>query len=239
MNLSKKYFMTLLLSMTCLFLLGGCGQKKQTAYQQYIQNLLDVNYKGIFTSYVNDNGGTETDATNMYEDCMSHLSEQLITHYNLNTNKSVDVNTTFRAVARDIYSASKYEVSEAYKENGDYYVDVTVYPIDILEQSYDDIMSYIETFNNDIANGVYNDYTEEEYGNTFALGIADILSEQSKNMSYKDPVVIKALIEDDGEYYSISKESLAEIDNSMIALEEAVNDTDSESDTDIENDTAN
>jgi hypothetical protein len=208
-------------------LLSGCGQNKKTAYQQYIQNLLDVNYKGIFTSYVNDNGGNESDAINMYEDCTSHLSEQLIAHYNLNTNKSVDVNSTFTSVAKDIYGAAKYDVSEAYKENGAYYVDVTVYPMDILEQSYNDIMSYIETFNTDIANGVYNDYTEEEYGNTFALGIASILSEQAKNMSYKEPVVIKALLEDDGEYYSISKESLAEIDAAVIAVESSVSDTDS------------
>jgi hypothetical protein len=230
MKFSKKYIIAICLLGTCLLTLGGCSQKKATAYQQYVQNVLDVNYKGIFTSYVNDNNGNETDAVNMYEDCAANLSEQLINHYNLNTNKSIDVNTTFTDVAKDIYAAAKYEVSESYKENGDYYVDVTVYPIDILEQSYDDIMSYIETFNTDIANGVYNDYTEEEYGNTFALGISSILTEQSKDMSYKEPVVIKALIEDDGEYYSIAKDSLADIDEAMIAVESSATTDDTASD---------
>jgi hypothetical protein len=150
---------------------------------------------------------------------VAQLSEQLISHYNLNSNKSIDVNNLFTDVARSIYSAANYEVSEGYKENGEYYVDVTIYPMDILNQSYDEIMSYIEQFNTDISNGVYNDYTEEEYGNTFASGIADILSENAKQMTYAEPMIVKALITDDGEYYSISSDSLTEIDNVMIALE--------------------
>ncbi len=99
----------------------------------------------------------------MYQECLSNLSNQLITHYNLNTNQSVDVNETFSDVAASIYQAAKYDVSESYKENGDYYVDVTIYPLDILSQSYDEILSYIEAFNKDVADGVYNDVTKEVY----------------------------------------------------------------------------
>ena len=38
-----------------LISLTGCGQKKATAYQSYVKNLLDVNYKGDYTNYIKEN----------------------------------------------------------------------------------------------------------------------------------------------------------------------------------------
>ena len=145
----------------------------------------------------------------------------MITHYNLNTNQSVEVNQTFTTVAAAIYNDARYEVSESYKENGDYYVDVTIYRMAIVDQSYDEIIAYIEAFNKDVDDGVYNAVKKEEYDKNFATGIASILSSQAEKPQYKDPVVIKALINDDGEYYSISSDSLKEIDQAMIATETA------------------
>lgn len=221
MKLCKKNFIKILaLCAVCIFSFTACGEKKATAYQEYVQNLLDVNYKGIYTNYVNDNGGNESDAISMHQDCLANLSSQLISHYNLNTNQSVEINESFISIAEAIYAVANYEVSESYKENDSYYVDVTIYPIDILNQSYDDIMTYIDEFNTDVNNGVYNDYTKEEYDKKFASGIADILSANTESPEYQDAVVIKALIEDDGEYYSISADSLAEIDSVIIAVEE-------------------
>lgn len=228
MKQGRNYITVGLLIFVCLLSLTGCGQKKKTAYQNYVKNLLDVNYKGDYANYVKENKGNETDALAMYQECLSNLSNQLITHYNLNTNQSVDVNETFSDVAASIYQAAKYDVSESYKENGDYYVDVTIYPLDILNQSYDEILSYIEAFNKDVADGVYNDVTKEVYNEKFASGIASILSANAENPEYKDAVVVKALITDDGEYYSISADSLKEIDKAIIATESEASDNTSE-----------
>lgn len=224
----NKLFRLSMLCLICLFSFTGCAKKKSTAYQEYVQNLLDVNYKGIYEGYVKDNGGNETDAISMHQDCISNLSSQIITHYNLNTNQSVEINETFTSVAEDIYFTANYSVSESYKENDSYYVDVTVYPINILNQSYDEILSYIEGFNEDVSSGIYNNYTKEEYDKVFASGIANILSSYTDEPEYLDAVVIKALIEDDGEYYSISSESLAEIDSVIIATESLSDSDDSE-----------
>lgn len=228
MKQRRNYITVGLLIFVCLLSLTGCGQKKKTAYQNYVKNLLDVNYKGDYANYVKENKGNETDALAMYQECLSNLSNQLITHYNLNTNQSVDVNETFSDVAASIYQAAKYDVSESYKENGDYYVDVMIYPLDILSQSYDEILSYIEAFNKDVDAGVYNDVTKEVYNEKFASGIASILSANAENPEYKDAVVVKALITDDGEYYSISADSLKEIDKAIIATETEASDNDSE-----------
>ena len=187
MKRTRNYLTAILMIVIGLISLTGCGQKKATAYQSYVKNLLDVNYKGDYTNYIKENKGTQT----------------------------------FTTLATTIYSNAKYEVSESYKENGDYYVDVTIYPIAVLDQSYDEIMSYIEDFNKDVNNGVYNDVKKEEYDKKFANGIASILTSHAENPEYKDAVVVKALINDDGEYYSIASDSLTEIDQAMVATETA------------------
>lgn len=219
-----KYFKRLgifcLLVAVSVAALNGCGRKKKTAYQQYVQNLLEVNYLGKYTNYMKDNGGNESEAINMHQDCISALANQLITHYNLDNNNSVNVNQVFTKLSDNIYSKVKYDVSESYRDNGEYYVDVTIYPIDLLNQSYDEIMDYIDKFNSDVESGLYNDVTRQDYEEKFALGIADILKSNADAITYKDPVVVKALITDDGEYYSIDSDSLIEIDSHVIATED-------------------
>lgn len=212
------------LGLICLFTLCSlcsCGNnKKTTVYQSYVQNLMDVNYKGIYTGYVEDNGGNESDAAAMHQECIDHLAEQLIAHYSLNNAQSLKIKETFATIAESIYSQAKYSVSESYKENGEYYVDVTIYPLNILNQSYDGVLQYIEQFNADVNAGLYNNYTKEQYEETFALGIANILTDQTKSMAYQDPITLKIAIVDDGEYYSISAEDLINIDQYIIAIEE-------------------
>ncbi|MGN0395657.1 MAG: hypothetical protein ACI4EF_09845 [Coprococcus sp.] len=200
--------------------LTGCIHKKKTAYQTYIQNLLDVNYKGDFDDYINESGGKESDAVNMYEDCITYLANQLITHYSLDNAKSVTINDTYKKLAVDIYSKTKYEVSEAYKKGSEYYVDVTVYPLNILNQAYDEVFQYIDTFNKNVSEGKYNNYTKEDYEEVFAQGIADILSSKTSNMEYAEPITVSVKMIDDGEYYYIDNNDLARLDAAMLALEE-------------------
>ena len=106
--------------------LTGCLHRKKTTYQTYMQNILDVNYKGSFDGYVKDNDGSEEDASAMYSDSIDYLAGQLINHYSLNNAETDEVDAIFDETAKVIYSKAKYEVSRAYKSGSDYYVDVTV-----------------------------------------------------------------------------------------------------------------
>ncbi len=214
-----RYISILCMCVLLLCSLTGCAKKKATAYQTYVQNLLDVNYKAIYDGYVAE-GGSETDAISMYHDCVSNLSNQLVVHYNLSSNLNTDLSETFTDISQTIYANVYYEVSEAYKDDGEYYVDVTIYPLDILNQSYNDILDYIDQFNLDIDDGVYNNFTEDNYNKKFAMGITNILEDNLTSPAYQDPIVVKAHIEDDGEFYVISDESLAAIDATLIAAED-------------------
>ena len=181
-NHLKRYSRLMLLGLTTTFTLAsltGCLHRKKTTYQTYMQNILDVNYKGSFDGYVDDNDGSKDDAQAMYDDTIDYLSVQLINHYSLANADSDEVKDIFNDTAKTIYSQAKYEVSQAYKNGDDYYVDVTVYPMDILNQVFDDVFAYIEDSNKKIAGGDYNNTGKEDYEAQFAQGVADIIQEKT------------------------------------------------------------
>ncbi len=199
--------------------LTGCLHRKKTTYQTYIQNVLDVNYKGDFDGFVKDNDGSADDAATMYDDTIDYLAGQLINHYSLANAESEDVVTIFDGTAKDIYAKSKYEVSQAYKSGEDYCVDVTVYPMNILNQAFDSVFSYIEDYNKKISAGDFNNTAKEDYEKEFAQGISDILKEKCSDMDYLNPIVVSVKIVDDGDYYSADSSDLAKVDAAMLAIE--------------------
>ena len=203
-------------------------RRKKTAYQAYMQNILDVNYKGSFNSYVDDNEGSKDDAQAMYNDTIDYLSGQLINHYSLANADSDQVKDIFNETAKNIYSRAKYEVSQAYKDGDDYYVDVTVYPMDILNQAFDDVFAYIEEYNKKIAAGDFNNTTKEDYETQFAQGVADILNDKSSDMEYRNPVVVSVKITDDGDYYCADSSGLSQVDASMLAIEGSHSDSETD-----------
>lgn len=197
----------------------GCLQRKKTAYQSYMQNILDVNYKGSFDGYVDDSEGSKDDAQTMYDDTIDYLSGQLINHYSLANTDSDEVTSIFNETAKTIYSKAKYEVSQAYKNGDDYYVDVTVYPMDILNQAFNDVFAYIEDMNKKVSAGEFNNTTKEDYEAQFAKGISDILQAKATDMEYRSPVVVSVKITDDGDYYCAEASGLSQVDASMLAIE--------------------
>lgn len=221
-NHLKRYSRMMLLGLTTaltLTSLTGCLHRKKTTYQTYMQNILDVNYKGSFDGYVDDNDGSKDDAQAMYDDTIDYLSDQLINHYSLTNADSDEVKSIFNETAKTIYSRAKYEVSQAYKNGDDYYVDVTVYPMDILNQAFDDVFAYIEESNKKIAAGDFNNTEKEDYEAQFAQGVADIIQGKSSSMEYRSPVVVSVKITDDGDYYCADPSGLSQVDASMLAIE--------------------
>ena len=221
-NHLKRYSRLMLLGLTTAFTLTsltGCLHRKKTTYQTYMQNILDVNYKGSFDGYVDDNDGSKDDAQAMYDDTIDYLSDQLINHYSLANADSDEVKSIFNETAKTIYSRAKYEVSQAYKNGDDYYVDVTVYPMDILNQAFDDVFAYIEESNKKIAAGDFNNTEKEDYEAQFAQGVADIIQDKSSSMEYRSPVVVSVKITDDGDYYCADPSGLSQVDASMLAIE--------------------
>jgi hypothetical protein len=103
------------------------------------------------------------------------------------------------------------------ENNGVYTVDVTIYPINIFVQTKDQVIAYVERFNQGVSDGAYNDYSLAQYEQEFSDGLLAILNEGCLNMTYADPVVVTVTIIEEDDVYYISDEDFLAIDAAMIA----------------------
>ena len=92
-----------------------------------------------------------------------------------------------------------------------------MYPINLFAQTSSEVTAYVDTFNNDVKAGTYNDYSLTDYETLFSQGLIDILNAGCENMSYADPQVITVEIIEDGNKYYISDRDFMQIDAAMIS----------------------
>ena len=98
-------------------------------------------------------------------------------------------------------------------------MDVTIYPINILNQTNEEIYAYIEKFNAAVDRGEYNNYTKEEYEYEFASGIIGILAGAVSEIEYKEPETVKVRIITSEDTYYIGNEDFRNIDMAIIATD--------------------
>lgn len=219
MKFNRKRFAASLLVLLSIVSLTGCslfGNSKKT-YANYVQSLLDVNYKAEFTDYMNITGATQEEAQAVYDDGLNYLAEALMVAYGVNDVEGSDIKSQFVELAKNIYSHASYEITEVTKTDGVYQVTVTIYPIDILLITYDDVVAYIEDMNQRVTAGEYNDYELDDYETEYAQGIIDILNEAIPNIGNGEGVTVTVTILDNEEYYYISDADFLALDKAILA----------------------
>ncbi|MBO5237364.1 MAG: hypothetical protein J6B50_01125 [Lachnospiraceae bacterium] len=219
MKFNRKKFAASLLALLIIVSLTGCslfGNSKKT-YANYVQSLLDVNYKAEFTDYMNITGTTQEEAQAVYDDGLNYLAEALMVAYGVNDVEGSDIKSQFVELAKNIYSHASYEITEVTKTDGVYQVAVTIYPIDILLITYDDVVAYIEDMNQRVTAGEYNDYELDDYETEYAQGIIDILNEAIPNIGNGEGVTVTVTILDNEEYYYISDADFLALDKAILA----------------------
>jgi len=202
------------------FSLAGCSGKQEKRYSDYIKSLIAINYLGAKDDYIKATGANKEDAQALYDDNMEHLADNILAYYGVTISDASGAKEGFVALAKNVYSKINYKVDKAKKHGDTYTVDVTIYPINLFNQTKDDVISYVDRFNKGISQGDYNDYTLEEYETEFSEGLLQILNEGCSNMTYGDPVVVTVTIIEDDNLYYISDEDFLAIDAAMISTSE-------------------
>ena len=213
---TRKLIIAVLLAAMCLSL-AACGDKKDKKYQKYVNDLITANYLGATDEYIETTGANKSDAEEMYDNNLLRLAGALESYYGLTVNSDDELFGEIKELAKVIYGAIKYDTGEAYKKGGSYYVDVTIYPIDILNQTDAEVKAYVESFNERVSAGEFNNYEKEAYEHEFAGGIVDILKAGVKEMKYADPVTVTVTIVVEGDTYYISNDDFIKIDDLLIA----------------------
>lgn len=225
-TISKKAKLCVL----CLCLLLGltaCSANVEKKYQTYIKSLIAINYLGATQDYMNASGANQEDADALYDANIQLLTDNLLTYYSVNIKDAPDMRVSFEELSKTIYSKVNYNVSKARKDGSVYLVDVTIYPIDLFNQTAPEVDTYINTFNDKVAAGDYNDYTLTEYETEFATGLVEILTKGCESMTYAKPETVTVEIIEDGDKFYISDRHFLMIDKAMISstveLPEATN----------------
>ena len=217
MKRTYQKLLSLLLCTALLFSLTGCRDKKIDKYQDYVKSLISINYMGATEDYIKATGANKEDAEALYQSNAEHLADNILSYYNITITDAATIRDGYVELAKNIYSKVNYKVSEARKDGSVYLVDVTIYPINLFSQSSEAVTAYVDKFNTDVKDGVYNDYTLEQYETEFSTGMLEILNDACLNMTYADPVVVTVEIVEDGNTFYISDRDFLKIDAAMIS----------------------
>ena len=219
-----KLINTKQLSAVCLMLimllsLSACGTDRESKYQTYVDSLITANYLNSCEQYVRSTGANQDDADAMYLQNVTRLANNLESFYGLEISSDVELAPKMVELSKKIYSKARFKTDAAYKDNNIYYVNVTIEPINLLNQTHDEILAYVEDFNKRVEKGDYNNYVKEDYEHEFAEGIIDILDKGCDKMTYGDPVTIKVrIIQSDSNFY-ISNEDFRSIDMTILSTD--------------------
>ena len=162
-------------------------------------------------------GATQEEAQKVYDDGINYLAEALMTAYGINDIEGSTIKSQFVDLAKNIYSHASYEITDVSKADGTYQVTVTIYPIDILVITYDDVVAYIEDMNQRVTAGEYNDYELDAYETEYAQGIIDILNNALPNIGNQEGITVTVTILDNDEYYYISDADFLALDKAILA----------------------
>lgn len=213
-------------SMVCIMILSltGCSlfDSKAKVYSRYAISLLDINYKNVSKDYMTLTGVSQKDAEAVYVANMDYQAHNLMSYYGVKEVDDGTVLSEFYYLAQSIFSNAKYEVTDVKKDKDTdtYTLELTIYPLDTLEATYDQVVEYIENFNARVDEGDYNNTTEMEYETEFAEGIIDILKSTTDNPGYMDPVVLEIPIQPSDDYYYITDEDFLTIDQNILYIRE-------------------
>ncbi len=202
-----------------LISLTACGNDREVQYQTYVDSLISANYLNSCEQYVRSTGANQDDADAMYLQNVTRLANNLESYYGLEISSDAELAPRMVDLAKKIYGKARFRTEPAYKDNNIYYVKVTIEPINLLNQTHNDILNYIADFNRRVENGDFNNYIKEDYEHEFAAGIIDILEAATTNMEYGDPVTITVrIIQSDSNYY-ISNEDFRNIDMAILSTD--------------------
>lgn len=198
----------------------GCSKNNlDKKYQTYVKSLIAINYLGATKDYISATGANEADAEALYQKNIEMLANNIITYYGINITDAPDLRQSYIDLAKNVLSKVNYSVSKAYKDGSAYLVDVTIYPINLFDQSSEEVTAYITRFNDAVKNGDYNDYTLAEYETIFSTGMIHILDEACLNMTYAEPVTVTVEIVREDDMFYISDRDFLKINEAMISAD--------------------
>lgn len=209
-NILVAIIMTALLALS----LSACGGFDPAAY---VKGSLDGLYHGEITEeYVNtlDDGSTVESLEKDYNDTIDEETEMIVSNLGVESASKESI-AKLREAVINVNKATRYEIGEV-TENGDNYdVTITVYPLDIYNQTINSD-DYLTRISEECSTPGISD---PDFFTAAVERIAADITAAALDPQYEEPEEITvSIILDTNGYYSISKDSAGKIYNKLMNL---------------------
>ncbi|PWJ47061.1 hypothetical protein [Faecalicatena contorta] len=212
----KKGLSAVLLIVMVLTLLGGCGRTFDAS--GYTKAVLDVSYKNETEEYIQLTGETKEEAEKIFTENMDVTMEAF-----QSMNFPEDLESQFRELFEVLAKNVKYTVGEAVEDkNGNFTVDVSIEPITIFNDTYEEFQKqaqeYATKVANDVMNGAEVPSDEDMQNNVYEIYYNILKSTVDQGIKYGEAEVVTVHVnKGDGNVYEILKEDMVTLDEKMIS----------------------
>lgn len=210
--MKKKLFVFLMI--LTMGILSGCGMTAEEA-SDYVKASLDAAYKGEFDAFVEITDSTPEGAKAMYEENIIHTMEAAGFS---DMDISDELTKQYRQLFLDISKVANYTVGDAKEtENGEYEVEVKIYPLTLFAQVSEDEVTEAVI---DRIDGMKKYPSDNKIVQITFEELYDIYAEKMKEPEYSDEIVVQTVgvhKNEEGMFY-ISEEDMLALDKAMFEL---------------------
>lgn len=213
----KKLLALLLSAVLCLGVLSGCGSSFSAS--ELVKGNLDLIYLDQYTdTYLKSVNLTKEEANQQYENGIATEVDYFCNYFSIVLDSCDDtIEPQITELYHQIYEYTKFEVGGESKNGDTYLVELTIYPIDIMQKVMEeDADAFSTQWQTLTESGELT--TEEAYETAWAQGIIDMVSARVDSIGYLDPQTISVQVVKgaDGRY-SIDESDFSRIDGLIIA----------------------
>jgi hypothetical protein len=229
----KRRIVAIALALVLIVALSACGSDTN-AIKTLVQGNIDTIYLGQYDQdYMELTGETEETLNQQYEDGLDVEAQYFCSYFSIVDSSagetyddvSDDIKQQIIDMYKEIYSHAKFTVGEvAAMQDGNYTVQVTVSPINIIRLA----MEAVESG----GSNPYNDFTTEtasldfasmtteqyaEYCKNYAQACIDLVKSQMSNIGYEEDKTQSLQVQKDSDgLYSINADDWAVFDTYVI-----------------------
>ena len=192
----------------------------ETTAAALVQGNLNLIYLNQYTQeYLDSVGLTPEQAEEQYEQGIEVETEYFANYFNILLDSCSDgIEEQIEDLYHQIYAHSKFEVGAATWDGSAYCVELTVYPIDIIQTVVnEDAEAFTTSWQTRGEAGEFDSMSDEEYETTWAQEIIDLVSARLEGIGNLEPQTITVHVEPDASgVYSINDDDFNAIDVLMI-----------------------
>lgn len=218
MNRKKRILAGIIMAVTVIGTLCGCTKDFDAA--GYTAAILDVSYKNKTENYIKLTGATEENAKKIFN---NNLDATMKEFEGLNLPEELEAQ--YRQLFESLLKNVKYSVGETVEtDDKNYTVDVTVEPITLFDDTYEEFQAKAKEYATQVSNDVMKGAempSDEEMQNQVYLIYYELLNAQLESgLKYGDSQKITMHInKNKNDIYEIKQDDITQLDEKMISRE--------------------